>query len=79
MLFVKLSEDDVKRALSTVIVHFDNVRFPKGYESGTCKEVYCYCDEANHLSVRGIVNRIDQGDEQLHVSVQWQTAIEEAY
>lgn len=78
MLFIKVSPFHILAANSSLIVDFDQVKFPPEGENWS-KEAYLYCDERNNSSIRGIVTRVDHDLKLVHVSVQWQTLIEDAY
>lgn len=87
MLFIKVSPFHILAANSSLIVDFDQVKFPPEGENWSIppegenwsKEAYLYCDERNNSSIRGIITRVDHDLKLVHVSVQWQTLIEDAY
>lgn len=78
MLFIKVSIGHIVAEATPIVVPFKDVIFPPD-DTSISKEAYLYCDEKNHSSIRGICTRIDHETRLVHVSVQWQTRIENAY
>lgn len=80
MIFVKISKFEVLRKHAIIIVPLTDVMMPDGY-TGSCagSYAYIYCDELDHASLTGAITRMDLTTENVHVSVNWNSMITEAY